>query len=129
MSLNIYESSGGQGPISKDASFTNPFLFSMSQDGGILEQRFYLRSDDPYNESFTDCRIFAIDSAIPDESFWVEFAPDENGGAGIYASEYNFVVPLTQELPFWLKLDVPGGQEQQIKVDVKVQVTYVQVDA
>lgn len=129
MSLNIYESSNGLGAISKDESYTNPFLFSMAQEGGTLEQRFYFRSDDSLNESFTDCRIYATDSSLPDESFWVEFAPDENGSAGLYDSEYNFTLPIGQELPFWLRLDVPSGQPQQIKVDVKIQVTYVQVDA
>ena len=129
MSLNIYENSGGQTPISKDATYTNPFLYSISQDGGVAEQRFYFRSDDPFNEAFEDCVIFSIDSSNPDESFWFEFAPDVNGAAGTYASDYHFTVPVGQELPFWIKIDVPGGQEQQIKVDVKIQVTYVQVDA
>lgn len=129
MALQVYETSGGVSAISKDGSYTNPFQFSMSQDGGILEQRFYLRSDNTYNESFESGILFATDSALPDETFWIEFAHDENGGAGIYGPQLDFVLPVGQELPFWLKIDVPGGQEQQIKVDLKIQATYVQVDA
>jgi hypothetical protein len=129
MSLNIYENSGGISAISKDGTYTNPFSFFMSQEGGIMEQRFYLRAENPPEEAFEDGLIYATDSTAPDERFWIQFAPDVNGSAGVYADTYEFTVPLGQELPFWIKVNVPSGQEQGIKTDVKIQVSYVQVDA
>lgn len=128
MSLHIYETSGGLGGISQNGEMSNPITFSVSQQGAILEQRFYLRSDNPYVEGFEDGIIYAKDSTLPDESAWVQFAPDVNGAAGPYATTMNFTIPVGQELPFWIKVDVPEAQEIQIKTDISIVTDYVTVE-
>lgn len=129
MSLCIFESSGGVGQVSQNGELTNPLIFSVSQqEGGILEQRLYLRSDNPLVEGFEDGRIYARDATLPDESVWITFAPDVNGAAGDYASSMTFSIPIGQELPFWIRLDVPEAQEIQVKTDISIVTDYVTVE-
>lgn len=127
MSLVIYRSSNGQGAVSTSGSYTAPLTFEIAQTGGVLEQRLYLRSDNPSTESIADGMLFARDSTLPDESSWVGFAEDINGAAGIYDTQFTFNIGLGEELPFWIKLDVPQGQEQGTKVDISLVTRHVRV--
>lgn len=129
MSLYIYRQSGGIGQISTNDSYAAPLAFSISQDGAILEQRIYLRSDNPLIEGFADGQIFARDAQEPEEAWWITFADDVNGAAGSYQTTLDFTIPVGQELPIWIKIDIPGGQEQGLKTDIKIITTYTQVDA
>lgn len=129
MSLQIYKNSGGIGAVSQNDTFTNPLVFEASQSGGILEQRLYLRSDNPPSEAFEDGVIFAQDSSLPDEAGWVSFAEDNNGAPDLYFPTMNFTIPVNQELPFWIKVDIPTGQEIQIKTEIGIYTDYVTVEA
>lgn len=129
MSLRIFKSSGGLGAISQNGELTNPLIFSVSQeDGAILEQRLYLRADNPSIEGFEDGIIYVRDATLPDESSWVMFAPDVNGAAGKYVAAMQFVIPVGQELPFWIKVQVPQAQEVQVKTDLSIVTDYVTVE-
>lgn len=128
MSLRIFTGSGGIGAISQGGSLTTPLTFSISPTGGTLEQRLYMRSDQPILEGFNDGRIYAVDGTLPDESVWISFAQDENGAAGQYLPVLDFTIPVGQELPFWIRLNVPSGQEIQTKTDISIKTEYVTVE-
>lgn len=128
MTLRIYKGSGGIGPISQDDLFTNPVSFSVSEEGGISEQRFYLRSDTPSAEIISDGKIYAQDSVSFDDSAWISFALDADGSAGLYEEVVSFEIGLNEEVPFWIKVEVPSAQIRGTKTDIDIVTEYISVD-
>lgn len=128
MSLYIYKSSNGVSPVSQNEEFTNPVIFEVGVEGGIVEQRVYLRSDNPGIEFFTDGKIYAQDNIGFDDAQWVTFANDFNGSAGEYVSILDFEIELNQELPIWVKVDIPGAQIRGTKTDIDIITECIRVD-
>jgi hypothetical protein len=124
MSLALYKFSNAQAPISKDGSYSNPVLWEVGENGGVLERKFYLRMDEE-GESLTDGELFAIDASGTDESEWYSFAPDSNGGPGTYSDIFNFEIPLGAEVQVWIKVEVPEAIEVEPKDDLKIAATYI----
>ena len=127
MPLRIYKESDGVGPISYDNTYSNPILYEVSPDGGILEKRYYIRMENQLTQYATNCRIYAIDASGTDDTDWFSFAPDgPEGGPGTYSSEYNFIVPLGAEIPIWIRVTVPDGLEIEPKDDVSIAIDYIE---
>lgn len=129
MGVRLFKASGGQGEISFDGSFTNPILWEVSQQGGILERKYFVRMESLLDEYATDCRIYATDGVDEDETSWVTFAFEENGGPGEYQSELNFHIPLGSEIPVWIRTEVPEAVTLGAKTDVKVEISYIRHEA
>lgn len=127
MSLSIYKNSNGVGEISQNETFTNPITFEVGVAGGIVEQRLYLRSPNPNTESFTDGKIYARDNASFDDSQWVSFANDFNGSAGAYVPVLDFEIGVGEELPIWIKVDIPSAQIRGTKSDIGIITEYITV--
>ena len=123
--LGLYRLTNGGGQISDDNTFSNPVVWESSQLGGIVEGKYYLKMENPDVESLTGGTLYAVDSAGVDESFWFSFAPDEAGGAGEYASQFAFEIPLGSEVPVWIRVDIPSGIELEPKDDVRIAASYI----
>lgn len=124
MALGLYKGPGGVGEISYDGTYSNPILWEVSERGGTLQAKFYLRMQN-LNEYCTEGRLFAVDSSGDDETDWYEFAPDVGGSPGTYASEFLFEIPLGSEVPVWIMVHVPGELEIAPKDDIRVAATYI----
>lgn len=125
MTLQIYTGSNQEGLVSQGGTFTSPLTYHVSQNGGTSESRLFLRTDP--SEALSDGVLTAKDATLPDESAWISFAPDVNGAAGVYESTFEFDLALGEELPFWLKVEVPSGTEQGLKTDISIASQYVRV--
>ena len=134
MAVKIYKLSGGLSEVSSDLSFDNPILWEVSQKGGTLENRFFLRNDEG-NTVATNVAITAIDSHGADESDWYSFAlfsfaPDNGGSPGEYVETLDgLTIPENGEIPFWMKIDIPEAIEIGPKTDIRVKVSGIIVDA
>jgi hypothetical protein len=123
--IKMYKSSASISEVSVDKSYDNPVIWAVTQKGGILEQRLFLRMGE-LNEYATDGRVYAVDSAVPDETSWVQFAPEQNGGPGTYSSQFEFsILPLGGEIVFWVKMEIPQALEQGNKTDISLAVSYI----
>ena len=125
MGIAIYKEQGGVGPISYDSSFSNPILWEVAQKGGILEHKYWVKMEDINGEYATNCLIYAVDSEGDDDTSWMQFARDDNGGAGEYVDQLQFDVPLGSEIPIWIKVDAPTGVDLGPKTDLKVEISYI----
>lgn len=131
MSLRMYENAGGVGDVISDSgSLTNPILWEASQQGGILERRFWLRSDNTFNERFENVRIYAQDANYPSEAGWFTFALDSGSDSpGTYQTSLSgLTVESGLELPIWINVDIPANLELGAKTDIKILVDYTQLD-
>lgn len=126
MALGLYKLTNGQGQITTDNSFTNPILFEAAPVGGVIEGRFYLKMENSNIEYLTEGVLYAVDTTETDESSWFQFAPDESGGAGVYADTFEFEIPLGAEVPVWIKVTVPAGTSPEPKDDVRITASYIQ---
>ena len=127
MPIRIYKQSSGNSPVSNDDSYSNPLYYEVSPEGGILEQRHFVRMENQLTEYASNCKIYAIDSSGTDESSWFNFAPDgPEGGPGEYDTEYEFIVPLGAEIPIWIRVSLPEGLEVDPKDDIKVAIDYIE---
>ena len=111
-------------PISSDGSYSNPITWAVGQNGGTIEQRMVVKSDESGTEFFPIVKIFARDSVSPDESGWFQFAMDENGGAGIYSDSIEFDVPLNDQRIIWIKGAIPEAVPRGTKSDIGIVVQY-----
>ena len=125
MVLGLFKLTNGQGQISADETYSNPATWETSPTGGTLETRYYLRMDNANVEYLTDGRLYAVDVVGEDESGWFTFAPDEAGGPGEYASDFEFELELEEEVPVWIRVQIPSGIDTEPKDDIKLTCSYI----
>jgi hypothetical protein len=125
MTLQLYKNSGGQGAISFDGTFSNAILIDAGLQGSTTELRYFLRSDNPMGESFPSVTLFSRDATTPDESGWITFAPDVNGSAGTYGPTLTVSIGLGQEVPIWIRANIPAGVAMGNKTDISIVGSYI----
>lgn len=122
--LGIYKYSGGVGQITSDETFVNPIAWSASSSGATIEQMFYLRMESPSAEYLTDGVLYCIDIEGSDESSWVTFASDLGGVPDTYGAPFLFDLAADEELPVWIKIDVPSSWSPNPKYDLRIACDY-----
>jgi hypothetical protein len=113
MAVHIYEQSGKVRQFSENASMTMPIYWHISPEGGIVEKRVFVRSDDD-TESFSKIVLYPVDVMKPERTTWLNLAFDNNGSPGTWANMLQFSLNPAQEIPVWLRLVVPSGQPSEI---------------
>lgn len=126
MALKISKNSALTDIVSTDN--TNPITTEHPISGSSVEQKLWLFNDNsPTGKRYENITIDPIDQSAPDESTWVQLAPDNAGVAGTYlaagaALSMANISDLTGK-PFWVKVTTPSVADSQNKQDIKLQVS------
>jgi hypothetical protein len=126
--LRIWEGDPYNGSqLSQDGSLTSPVIFKVPPTGGVREVQLWLRHDELSGElveSSYDVTVLGGDDFSPDNSSWVEIAPDVAGVAGTYAASYAVGDILGGDIvPFWVRLTVPNTPETGVRRDIYLKIT------
>lgn len=122
--LGLYKYSGGIGAITDDETFVNPIAWSASSSGATIEQMYYLRMNSPSSEYLSDGVLYCTDIEGTDESGWVSFAADLSGVPDTYDSTFLFSLALDEELPVWIKIEIPAAWTPNPKYDLRIACDY-----
>ncbi|MBW7475965.1 hypothetical protein K0T92_14560 [Paenibacillus oenotherae] len=119
--------------ISKNAGLTdivadaNPITTEHPITGSAVEVRLWLFNDSA-NKRYTTIALQPTDITSPDDSGWVQLAPDVAGVPGAYlaggaALSMADISDSGIGKPYWVKVTTPSVADSQNKADIKLTVT------
>jgi hypothetical protein len=113
--------------VSQSGSQSSPIIFKLPPEGGVREVQLWLRHDElsgEFAQSSYNVELSGGDDFPPDNSDWLEFAPDVAGSPGTYSSSLAVGDVLGgQVYPFWMRLSVPNTPETGVREDVYIRLT------
>lgn len=118
--------------ISKDAALTdiisdaNPITTEHPISGSAVEVQLWLFNDDS-TKRYTGISIAPTDDLIPDDTDWVQLAPDNNGSPGEYlagGASLSMADIADSDIgkAFWARITTPELPDTINKSDIKLTV-------
>ncbi len=136
MALKVYQSANPSTSFSTDGEFSNPVRHTFDgRTGGVIEQRYYVRNDDPLIwssgivVSLSDDQGRSIINGTDGYSWKLKAGdtqPLDQEWATIDEADpitLSNITNTTTYLPFWVRIEVPRGAVVESFDDVKIVLT------
>lgn len=131
MALKLSKDSGLTDIVSEGTN-ANPITSQHPITGSTVDQKIYLFNNDA-TKYYQNVNIDPTDAVGPDESSWVQLAPDNAGVAGAYGAA-GAVLTMANigalgsgdvtGKPFWVRVITPSGQTVRNETSVKLTVNF-----